>query len=135
LLGAAGALTILGLGGFFLWKNQARVTAWEAFNIILPISFVSTVYLWSYDQVSYIIPIVWIIGTLVQRTKSYIHAFIFLIALDLFSLYALVQLAATEKDFWSLGTTMIILGMIAWLYYSDQKELHDEVVIHAELPV
>src|SRR5258706_7433554 len=113
---------MLGLGGFFLWKNQAKVTAWEAFNIILPISFVSTVYLWSYDQVSYIIPIVWIICTLVQRTKSYIHAFIFLIVLDLFSLYALIRLAATVKDLWSLGTTLIILGMVLGFYYLDWKK-------------
>ena len=134
ILGALSALTMLGLGGFFLWKNQAKVTAWEAFNVILPISFVSTIYLWSYDQVSYIIPIVWITGTLVQRTKSYIQAFIFLILLDLFSLFALVQLAATEKDLWSLGITIIVLGMTLGLYYLEQKKPSDAAIAHTEQP-
>ena len=117
LLGGTLGLVLLGLGGFFLWQNQAKVTAWEAFNIIIPIAFVSTIYLWAYDQLTYIIPIVWIVGTLVERTKSYIHAFLFLIVLDVFSFYALVQQAATDKDLWSLGTTVIVLGMVLGLLY------------------
>ena len=117
LLGGTLGLVLLGLGGFFLWLNQAKVTAWEAFNIIIPIAFVSTIYLWAYDQLTYIIPIVWIVGTLVERTKSYIHAFLFLIVLDVFSFYALVQQAATDKDLWSLGTTVIVLGMALGLLY------------------
>lgn len=77
----------------------------------------STIYLWAYDQIPYIIPIVWIIGTLVERTKSYIHAFIFLIVLELFSFYALAQQALTDKDLWSLGTTVVVLGTTLGLMY------------------
>ena len=117
LLGGTLGLVLLGLGGFFLWLNQAKVIAWEAFNIIIPIAFVSTIYLWAYDQLTYIIPIVWIVGTLVERTKSYIHAFLFLIVLDVFSFYALVQQASTDKDLWSFGTTVIVLGMVLGLLY------------------
>ncbi len=117
LLGGTLGLVLLGLGGFFLWQNQAKVTPWEAFNVIIPIAFVSTIYLWAYDQLTYIIPIVWIVGTLVERTKSYIHAFLFLIVLDAFSFYALVQQAATDKDLWSFGTTVIVLGMVLGLLY------------------
>jgi len=128
LLGGTMGLILLGLGGFFLWKNQpkgaapAKVTAWEAFNVILPIAFASTVYLWAYDQLLYIIPIVWIIGTLVQRTKSYIHALLFLVVVDAFSFYALVQQALTHKDLWSLATTVIVLGTTLGLMYLNAKK-------------
>ncbi len=117
LLGGTLALILLGLGGFFLWQKAApaKATVWEAFNVILPIAFVSTIYLWAYDQLVYIIPIVWIVGTLVERTKSYVYAFLFLIMLDLFSLYALSQHATTSNDMWSLGTTIIVLGMVMGL--------------------
>jgi len=123
LLGGALGLTLLGLGGFFLWKKQAQTSAWEAFNIILPIAFVSTIYLWAYDQLPYIIPIVWVIGTLVEKTKSYVHAFIFLIVLDVLSFYALVQQANTKKDLWSLGTTVIVLGMVIVASRLGKKQL------------
>jgi hypothetical protein len=116
LIGTAGSLILLGLGGLFLWRDQARLSAWDAFNFIIPLGFVSTVYLWGYDQLPYIIPIVWIIGTLVEKTKSYLYTFIFLIVLDVFSFYALLQQATTEKDLWSLGTTIIVLGMVMVLY-------------------
>jgi hypothetical protein len=122
ILGGISAITLLGLGDFFLWKNHARLTAWEAFNIIIPIGFISTIYLWAYDQILYIIPIVWIAGTLVERKKSYIQAFIFLIVLVLASLAALTLHAYTLKDVWNLGTTIIVLGMVTWLLYLNWKK-------------
>jgi hypothetical protein len=112
LLGGAFSLTLLGLAGFFLWKNQTNWSAWEAMNLIIPVGFLSTIYLWAYDQLPYIIPIVWIVGTLVQKSRSYIYAFIFLIILDLYSLYALSVQASTHKDLWSLGTTLLVLGFL-----------------------
>lgn len=130
LLGGTLALVLLGLAGLFLWKNPAKVTAWEAFNVILPAAFVSTVYLWAYDQVTYIIPIVWITGILVERTKSYLPAFLFLIILDLYSLFALLQQASTDKDLWSLGTTLIVVGVSFGLLYLNRKRpIHSGVVI------
>ena len=134
LLGGTFGLILLSLGGFFLWQAQppvgnqpqgaapAKVRAWEAFNVILPIAFMSTIYLWAYDQLLYVIPIVWIVGMLVEKTKSYIYAFLFLIVLDLFSLFALAQQAATEKDLWSLGTTILVLGMVAGIPYLTPKK-------------
>ena len=127
LLGAAGSLILLGLCGFFLWKNHpqgatpAKLSAWEAFNIIIPVAFMTTVYLWGYDQILYVIPIVWIVGTLVERTKNYFYAILFLIVLNVFSFYSLVQLASTEKDLWSLATTVIVLGMVLGLLYLNWK--------------
>jgi hypothetical protein len=122
ILGGAGALVLIGLGSLFLWRNHNRLSAWEAFNIIIPIGFISTIYLWSYDQLLYIIPITWIVGTLVERKKSYILAFIFMVVLVLTSLAALALFAQTQKDLWSLGNTIIVLGMVCLLLYLKQKK-------------
>jgi len=122
LLGGTLSLLLLSLGGLFLWKYhpQGKLTAWEAFNVIIPIAFVSTIYLWSYDQLPYIIPIVWVIGSLVTRTRSYIYAFLFLIVLDLYSLFALAEQATTSKDLWSLGNTLIVFVIVMGLLLSRQ---------------
>lgn len=123
IIGGIGALTLLGLGSLLLWRYQTRLSAWEAFNIIIPIGFVSTIYLWSYDQILYIIPITWIVGTLIERKKSYIQAFIFLAVLIFISLFALALFGNTHKDIWSLGNTIIVIGMVSWLLYIRQKDL------------
>ncbi len=128
IFGTIGTILALGLGGVYLWRNRERLTPWEAFNVILPLGFVSTIYLWSYDQLLYVIPITWIAAKLIERTKSYIPAFIFMIVLDLFSFIALVVQANTRKDLLSIVTTVLILGMCLllmhyWKLKSEQPSL------------
>jgi len=115
--GTLGSLVVIALGGYYLWRNRDRLNAWEAFNIIIPLGFVSTIYLWSYDQLPYVIPIVWIVGTLVERTKSYVHIFIFLVVLDVLSIYSLLVQANTQKDLFSIVNTILVLGMCLWLMH------------------
>ena len=116
LLGGTLSLSLLGGASLLLWKNQAKWSAWEAMNVIIPIGFVSTIYLWAYDQLPYIIPVTWIVGTLVQKQRSILLAFAFLIVIDLVSIFALAEQALTDKDLWSLGTTLILLVflLVAW---------------------
>ncbi len=109
LLGGILSLSLLGGASLLLWQNQAKWSVWEAMNLIIPIGFVSTIYLWEYDQLPYIIPIVWIVGTLVQKQRSLVLAFIFLILLDGASLFALVQQGITDKDLWSISSTILVL--------------------------
>lgn len=109
ILGGVLSVSLLGVASLLLWRNQAQWSAWEAMNLIIPVSFVSTIYLWAYDQLPYIIPIVWIVGTLAQKQRSILLAFFFLILLDLASIFALVQQAFTEKDLWSLSSTILVL--------------------------
>jgi hypothetical protein len=110
LLGWASSLIVLAVSGLFLWRNRAQATVWEVISFIIPIGFVSTVYLWEYDQILYIIPIIWVIGTLVQKTRSYIHAFLFLIVLVFYAFFAVAKLNSTGHDLWSLGNTLILLA-------------------------
>ena len=90
--------------------------------MIIPIGFVSTIYLWTYDQLPYIIPIVWVMGTLVRKRRGVLLAFGFLILLDLVSIFALVQLTFTGKDLWSLGSTLLVSGMIIGLLFHHQAQ-------------
>ena len=122
ILGSLSSLMLLGLGGFFLWRNCAQLSVWEAFNVIIPIGFVATIYLWSYDQILYAIPVIWITCTLIDRKKSYIQAFLFLIIFEIIAFVALVKHANTQRDLWNAGNTIIVLGMVLWLYFSRQDK-------------
>jgi hypothetical protein len=113
--GSAASAVLLGAACYFLWHNQDWLTPLEAFSIIIPVAFVSTIYLWSYDQMPYVIPIVWAAGALVERTRSFAAAIGFVLLLVLFSLAALLALANTHEDMLSLGTTCIVIGMTLWL--------------------
>jgi hypothetical protein len=125
------SLSLLGGAGLLLWKNQAQWSAWEAMNLIIPVGFVSTIYLWAYDQLPYVIPIVWIVGTLVQKQRSILLAFGFLILLDLVSIFALAQQALTEKDLWSLGTTIVVLVFLFIAQRVKPKPAIDKAPAHA----
>ncbi len=126
LAGTLGAILILTAGGYYLWRYRDQMTPWEAFNLIIPLGFISTIYLWSYDQLLYIIPIVWVVGTLVGRTKSYIPAFVFMILLDLSSIYALFVQAETHKDLLSITNTLLVVGACLGLMHMKKFKAADE---------
>jgi hypothetical protein len=114
IVGTVGIFIVLGLGCFYLWHNRELLTTWEVINIVVPLGFISTIYLWSYDQLLYIFPIIWIMAKLVEKTKSFLFSFFLLIALDTLSFTSLVELAKTHKDILSISTTILILGMCLW---------------------
>jgi hypothetical protein len=127
--GTVVAILILTTGGCYLWYYREQLKAWEAFNIIIPLGFISTIYLWSYDQLTYTIPIIWIVGTFVEQTRSYIYSFVFLIVLDTLSMYSLLVQASTHKDLFSLVNTILVLGMCLWLWHRKNQSPSLENVI------
>ena len=119
--GTLGTILLLVTGGYYLWHYRNQLSTWEAFNIIIPVGFISTIYLWSYDQLPYVVPITWIVGMLVDRTKSFIPAIGFMVVLDLFSIYSLLIQAKTHKDLLSIINTILVLGMCLWLWHQKHQ--------------
>ena len=118
LLGTPVTILLLSVTSYYLWHNAARLAPWEAFNLILPVGFVATIYLWSYDQLTYVIPITWIAARLVERTRSYIPSFVFIIVLDAVSMTGLLIQATTHKDRLSIVTTVLTLGLSLLLMHT-----------------
>jgi hypothetical protein len=121
ILGGILFIGLLAAGGWIVWRFRTQLTPWEAFNIIIPIAFVCAVYLFAYDQILFIFPIVWITAKLVERTKSYIPPLLFMIVLDVLSLALLVVQANTKSDAWNISITIIVLGFYLWLLAKDKK--------------
>ncbi len=121
ILGTVLFISLLAAGGWLVWRFRAQLTAWETFNLIIPIAFVCAVYLFAYDQILFIFPIVWIAAKLVERTKSYIPTFLFMIGLDVLSIALLVVQANSKSDAWNISITVIVLGLYFWLLQADKK--------------
>lgn len=114
-LGSLLLLALLAISAYILWRNRSAWSDWEAFNLIIPVAFLCALYLYSYDQMLYVIPIVWIAARLLAQRRSYIPVFVFLIVVDLVSMAALVVQATTKLDLLSVLNTLLVLGMLAWL--------------------
>ncbi len=108
-VGAIGAVIILALSAYVLWLNRARWTDWQAFSFIIPLGFLTALYLYEYDQILYIVPMMWIAGRLLARPRPYLLLFGALVAIDLVSLIALAATAYTQVDIPSLATTLLLL--------------------------
>lgn len=121
MLGTAAMLLLLGLTSLYLWRHAGQQSPWDAFCLIIPVAFVSTIYLWSYDQLPYLIPMLWLAGSLVERSRSYIPTFALIIVLVLVSLIGLVIQAYTRSDLLSIFPTVLIIGLCLWLLGSKAR--------------
>lgn len=121
LVGCLAFLALLGLAGWLLWRHRRSLTAWEAFNIAILVSSAAAPYLFAYDQIYFLFPIVWICCRLVALTKSYAWVFLWLLFLDLWSLALLSTQARTGVDTWSITTAAVVLGVFLWLLERERR--------------
>lgn len=108
--GSIAALAVLALGAYILWLKRARWTDWQAFSFIVPLGFLTALYLYEYDQILYMIPMIWIAARLLARPRPYLLLFAALVSIDLVSLIALAVTAYTQVDIPSIATTLLVLG-------------------------
>ena len=114
-LGAVGALVVLGVGAYVLWLKRQAWTDWQAFSFMIPLSFLTALYMWSYDQIIYVIPMLWIATRLLARPRRYLLALGALLVIDGVSFVALMVEAYSHQDLTSLATTVLILGLVVTL--------------------
>jgi hypothetical protein len=125
ILGGAAAFGLGAATLAYLWRRRPRVTHLEAFSLIVPISFVTAVYGWSYDQILYVIPIAWVAGRLARRRRGYAAAGAFVLTTVLVSLVALGTHAYTGIDVLSSFTSFMVLVGIGAAYILRHDEPGD----------
>ncbi len=120
-LSGAAMVVLLGAGALYLYHHR-QASPWTAFNIMIPLGLMSTLYLWSYDFILLAIPITWIASTLIRRFKSYIPPAIFLLSLDLIAFLALWWESLTHDDAWNFALPVLIFGVLLWLLYTSKRK-------------
>ncbi len=114
-LGGSLAVAILALGAYILWRKCRAWSHWQAFSFIIPLGFLTALYLWSYDQLLYVVPVVWIVARLLKGPQPYLRAAVFLVVLDAVAFVALGAQAYTQQDLTSIATTALVLGLFLGL--------------------
>ena len=108
--GGIAAAAVLAGAGSYLWRKRASLSPEQALSLIIPVAFLSTVYLWSYDQVLYVVPIVWVFVRLAEERDSFLMAFAFLSTVIVAAFIALGYQALTQSDLLSGITTLVVLA-------------------------
>lgn len=111
-----GSLLSLALGSCMariLFLKAGELSVVEAFSLAAPVGMLVTPYLWSYDHILLIIPLIWLVYQLILRTEKFTYAMLFLIAMDAVAgLGFFLQGVRPEKDFWNFTVPLLTLILV-----------------------
>lgn len=96
------------------WRYSARMDIWLAGSIAVLISLMITPYLWAYDQVLLILPIVFITNQLTRIKTSYIVVSLLPLLFSIVSLLLLFVALHTGNDVGSVFLTIFTAGVLTW---------------------
>jgi hypothetical protein len=105
-LGLAACITHL----FFLKAKEFSAVA--AFGVAAPVGMLITPYLWSYDHILLLIPLIWLTYHWIVRTKKFVFAVLFLLIMDVLAgVGFFLQGLRPEKDFWNFVIPLCVMGL------------------------
>ncbi len=95
---------------FIFFRKAQALSAMQTFAIAAPLAMLVTPYLWSYDHILLIVPLVGLSDQLIVRTKKFFFAVLFLIVIDVLAGFTFsLQNTPARMDFWSISVPLIIL--------------------------
>lgn len=125
-LGGLLSLALLGLVVYILFRKAQTLSALDAFGLAAPLGMLVTPYLWSYDHLLLIIPLIWLTDQLIVRSKKFVFAVLFLIVMDVLAGFGFyLQGIAPEKDFWNIGIPLLILLLV--LFFISRPRIESEI--------
>lgn len=116
-LGSGLALLVAATGTFLLWRVPA-LTPLDAFDLAIPVVLAVTPYLWAYDQVLLLLPVVWLSTGVMGRGQPYLRAALAPLGFAVFSLALLFLAGVLGHDGWSvLAPLACLAGGISKIAY------------------
>ena len=109
-LGALLTVLLLGISLWVLWSKK-NLSALNAVSLIISVSLVITPYIWPYDQILLIVPILYLTMRLFQRGAPYLLVALFPMAMTLLSLGLLLLAIHLKQDTWSVLLPLICFGL------------------------
>ena len=125
---------LVGAYAWFIWKQRDQLGILPVFSLAIALGVLLPPYLWSYDYVLLVIPLVYISLELVCRTASYIRATLILIAFDTLSLVAVIlfwlnpasDALTIQRDMWSIWVGLFVCAVCWWMVFRGQSDKFEE---------
>lgn len=99
-------------GIFSVYQKHLPLTPVQVIAFAIPPAVLITPYLWAYDQVILILPVLVCLGLLIERRVRYLIAATFFLLLDLIALLFVYIAAQSETDIISVGLPLLIWGLL-----------------------
>jgi hypothetical protein len=118
-LGLGGILVslFLGISIFLLAHGRQRLSPSLAFSLIISTVLLITPYIWTYDHVLLILPLLVIIAILAQNNVRFIAAGSLFLFIDLVAMAFLLITINIEKEIYNSVIPFICFGLIGWAIY------------------
>jgi hypothetical protein len=102
------------MGMAIFWMYSTRMSIWLAGSAAILIALLITPYLWAYDQVLLILPILYISNTLARIKTPYIIVSLLPIIFTILSIGLLYVASIKGHDVSSILLTIITAGLLIW---------------------
>lgn len=99
-------------GIFSVYQKRIALTPIEVMAFAIPPAVLVTPYLWAYDQVVLILPILVCLGLLIERRVRYLIAATFFLIVDLIALVFVYIAAQSETDIISVALPLLIWALL-----------------------
>ena len=101
------AAAVLALETYLLWKDKPGTEPFEAFTTIVPATLIVAPYLWNYDQILLMIPILYL---LIAISKKYgdLKAALFMFGVVALAFGMVMVAYWLQHDVWSFMNTFVI---------------------------
>lgn len=99
-------------GIFSVYQKRIALTPIQVMAFAIPPAVLVTPYLWAYDQVVLILPILVCLGLLIERRVRYLIAATFFLIVDLVALVFVYIAAQSETDIISAALPLLIWALL-----------------------
>lgn len=114
-VGAAACLLLVAVYLYWLLWKWRWVDPIIAVSSALPVAVLVTPYMWAYDQIFLILPLVLIVGRMAERKFPYLVSSTFILFVSIFSIVLVLLAMRVGHDGWSALISLLVLGLMVFL--------------------
>jgi hypothetical protein len=124
-LGGLFSILMIGVCLFLLYQKHYPLPPSLAFSLIIITVLLITPYLWTYDHILLVLPLLTAIRVFVEKKMPFLFTGSLFLILDLIAMAFLLITIQIEKEIWNGVIPLTCLGFIVWAIFIQLGKSHD----------